>query len=189
MSFSSKSFSSEAVVLKRTSVGESDRVVTLLSREKGKIVCIAKGVRKLTSSKRAYLEPGNHVKCLLINTHGMPILTQATLVSDCAQIHSQMPKIRQLVQLLEIVDALFVEEQMEENLFDDVLKIRCEIVGAAPTTGKVKIWLEQLIIDMGYQPPQETTYASLLDYVSVLADKPMRSWEYLKVLYIIELEQ
>ncbi len=181
MSLAAKSSSVEAIVLKRTSVGETDRVVTLLSREQGKLVCIAKGVRKMTSSKRAYLEPGNHVKCLLISTHSMPLLTQATLVDDCSHIHSQLPKLRQLVQMLEIIDALFVEEQMEEHLFDDILKIRQEIVVAAPTSGKVKQWLEQLIMDMGYQNPQETSYGSLLEYVSALADKPMRSWEYLKV--------
>jgi DNA repair protein RecO len=176
-----RSFSTEAIVLKRTNVGESDRVVTLLTKDKGRITCVAKGVRKLTSTKRAYLEPGNHIKCLLISTKSMPLLTQANLINGCSSIHFVMPKIRQLTQLLEIIDALFVEDQTDENLFEDVLAIRQLIVNEGPTSGHIKPLLEQLIINLGYQNPNETKYPTLLEYVSAIADKPMNSWEYLKV--------
>jgi DNA repair protein RecO len=176
-----RSFSTEAIVLKRTNVGESDRVVTLLTKDKGRLACVAKGVRKLTSSKRAYLEPGNHIKCLLISTHSMPLLTQATIINDCASIHFVMPKIRQLTQLLEIIDTLFVEDQSDEHLFQDVLNIRKLIVDEGPTSGHIKPLLDQLLIDLGYQNPSETKYPTLLEYVSAIADKPMKSWEYLKV--------
>ncbi len=176
-----KSFSTEAIVLKRSNVGESDRVVTLLTKDRGKVACIAKGVRKMTSSKRAFLEPGNHVKCLMISTSSMPLLTQATLIDDCSSIHSTMPKLRQLSQLLEIIDALFVEDQTDEYLFNDILEIRSEIVQEAPTSGRIKQLFETLIENLGYQNPSETKYHTLLEYVSAIADKPMNSWEYLKV--------
>ncbi len=176
-----KSFSTEAIVLKRTNVGESDRVVTLLTKDRGKLACIAKGVRKMNSSKRAYLEPGNHVKCLLISTHSMPLLTQAILINGCESIHFVMPKIRQLTQLLEILDTLFVEDLSDDNLFQDVLNIRQLIVNEGPTSGNIKPLLEQLLVDLGYQNPNETKYPTLLEYVSAIADKPMKSWEYLKV--------
>lgn len=176
-----KSFSDEAIVLKRTSVGETDRVVTLLAREHGKIVCMAKGARSITSTKRAYLEPGNQIKVLLIKTAGMPILTQATLIHDCHEIHSNLPKIRQLLQVLEMIDALFVEEQTDDFVFDEILKIRQEIVTAPVTSGRVVQRLEKLIEDLGYQPFRETTYTTIAEYVSVLADKPMKSWQYLKI--------
>lgn len=180
MSSTHKTSSVEALVIKRSSVGETDRVVTLLTREQGKIVTIAKGVRKITSSKRAYLEPGNHVRCQLVMTKSMPLLTQATLITDCAAIHTTLPKIRQLTQLLEIIDALFVETHEEEHLFDLVLKIRKEIIKPGATSGSVKQYFDELIVELGYQHPRETSYDSLLEYVSALADRPMRSWEYLK---------
>ena len=52
-----KSITTEAIVLKRRNSGEVDRLVTLITQDKGKLQCIAKGVRKMTSSKRAFLEP------------------------------------------------------------------------------------------------------------------------------------
>lgn len=174
-----KSFSTEAVVLKRTNVGETDRVVTLLTRDRGKLVCIAKGARSLTSSKRALLEPGTVIKAFLISTKSLPLMTQAVLLEDCLPIHDQLSKIRQLLQVLEMVDALFVEEQGDTFLFDQIIEIRREIVSAAPTSGHILTQLEQLIEELGYQPFSETNYTTIGEYVAALSDKPMRSWEFL----------
>lgn len=176
-----KSFSTEAIVLKRTNVGETDRVLTLLTRDKGKVTAIAKGARTITSSKRAYLEPGNYIKVLLISTRGLPILTQATLIDDCHEIHGQLSKIRQLLQILEMVEALFVEDHSDAFLFDAVLQARADVVTVGPTSGKVIQKLEHILEELGYQPLKDTKYTTLAEYVSVLADKPMKSWEYLKV--------
>lgn len=177
----SKSSSTEAVVVKRSNTGETDRLVTLLTRDHGKLICVAKGVRTIKSSKRAFLEPGNYIKCQLIWTRGMPILSQATLIEDCAAIHSQLPKIRQLMQFLEMIDRLFVEEEPETYMFNDLLNIRRQIACEGPTSGDVVRQLGELIENMGYQPLADTNYQSLSEYVSAIADKPMKSWDYLKV--------
>lgn len=171
-----------ALVLKRVSTGEADRVVTLLTEELGKVTVIAKGARNLKSSKRAVLELGNVIKCQLLTKEGsMPILTQATLISDCHQIQSSLPKIRQLWQVIEMVDALFVADQPDVGLFKLVLKARGQIVRDEATSSDVIGNLTEMVERMGYQPLAETEYKSLMEYVSALADRPLRSWEYLKV--------
>jgi DNA repair protein RecO (recombination protein O) len=177
----SRSHHTEALVLKRISTGEADRVITLLTQDQGKITCIAKGVRKLTSSKRAFLEPGNLVKCLMVGSHGMPILTQATLIDDCLTIHSNLSKLRQLMQVLEMLDALCVEEENDPSLFEEVLAIRSLIVQPHATPGTIRDHLNNLVELLGYQPHNQTQYATFHEYVSVIADRKMKSWEYLAV--------
>lgn len=178
MKLSSKSSNSHALVLKRTSTGEADRVVTLLTREKGRVVVIAKGVRKLTSSRRAFLEPGNLVKIQLIETKSMPILAQATLIDDTAKMRTSLSQIRQLTQLLEIIDKLFVEEELEVHVFSQILKIRQKIVMGSKFD--LKKDLIQLVEWLGYQNLAETQFESILDYVSDLTGKKMRSFDWLK---------
>lgn len=51
----------EAVVLRTQKLGEADRIVTMLSREHGRIRGVAKGVRRTMSKFGARLEPGSHV--------------------------------------------------------------------------------------------------------------------------------
>jgi len=179
MKLSSKSSLSSALVIKRVSVGEADRIITLLTRESGKIVVVAKGVRKIKSSKRAFLEPGNLAKIFLIKTKGLPILTQASLIEDTAAIRGDLAKIRQLTQLLEIIDKLFVEEEVEDHVFELVMGVRGKIL-AGNGVG-LKGDLAQLIEWLGFPNLAESGHESILDYVSEITGKKMRSFEFLKV--------
>lgn len=178
---SSRSFTTEALVIKSAKTGEADKILTLLTQEHGKLVCVAKGVRKISSSKRAFLEPGNVVKAFCVTTKSMPLLTQATLIDDTREIIHNLAKIRQLTQILEIVDKLFVEEEVGSHIFEHVLDIRQEIVRDEPTTTRISHQLDTLLTYLGYQPLADTSHKSVLEYVQEITEKPMRSWEYLKV--------
>lgn len=177
----SKTFNAVGIVLKRTNTGETDRVVSLLTQEYGKLVAIAKGVRKMSSSRRADLEPGNYLKAHFVVTKSMPILTQTKLLNDCSTIRQSLPEIRKLTQFLEVLEKLFVEEELEPHIFEYVVNLRQRLVDQQIANGHIKLALSQLIEQLGYQRLEETEHDSILDYVSVLADKPMRSFEYLNV--------
>ncbi len=51
-----KSYSVEAIVLRRRDLGEADRILTLFSRERGKINAVARGARKVQSKFGARLD-------------------------------------------------------------------------------------------------------------------------------------
>lgn len=142
---------------------------------------VAKGVRKMTSSKKASLEPGNIITAFCIETRSMPILTQTKLHHDCMSIRGSLQKMRQLQQLLEIVDRLFVNEELEQELFEQILETRHLIVSAEPTKTTILNRLDDLLVVMGYQPLAETKHQSILDYVAEITDRPMKSWAYLTV--------
>lgn len=179
MKHRSKNFNIRGIILKRNKVGETDRVITILTQEYGKLVAVAKGVRKLTSSKRAFLEPGNLVKAYFVKTKSLPLLTQAKLISDCSQARNNLIEIRKLTQFLEILDKLFVEEEIDKELFKKILILRTNIAEQKIKNGQIKRELENLIEKLGYRNPRETQYNSVLDYVATLSDRPMRSFEYL----------
>ena len=46
-----RSFRADAIVLKHQDYGEADRILTLYTRQRGKVRAIAKGVRKVRSRK------------------------------------------------------------------------------------------------------------------------------------------
>jgi len=51
----------EAIILRTQKLGEADRIITLLTREHGRVRGVAKGVRRTMSKFGARLEPGSHV--------------------------------------------------------------------------------------------------------------------------------
>ncbi len=178
---SQRSYTLPGIVLKRMSVGETDRVVTLLTQEKGKIVSVAKGVRKLNSSKRAFMEPGNIVKAHFVKTKSLPLLIQAKLIHDSARAKSKLSRIRQLTQILEIYDKLFVEQEINQKLFQLVLEIRLNIINRNANTTQIQSKLNHLIEALGFPPADLDQNQSILDYVSKISERPMKSFEYLQV--------
>lgn len=178
---SARNFTTTGLVLKRTQVGETDRIISLLTQDYGKLTCVAKGVRKLKSSKRAFLEPGNIVNAYCIKTQSMPLLTQATLETDCSQMPLTLDKLRQLTQVLEIYERLFVEDELDERIYARAILIRNHVINSTATNGKIRAHLDKLIAELGYQPPQESKYTNISDYIAALSDRPLRSFDYLTV--------
>jgi DNA repair protein RecO (recombination protein O) len=59
--FRNKIYRDDAVVLRCQKLGESDRIVTMFTRQHGRIRAVAKGVRRTTSKFGARLEPFGHI--------------------------------------------------------------------------------------------------------------------------------
>ena len=67
----------EAVVLRTHKLGEADRIVTLLTRQHGKVRAVAKGVRRTASKFGARLEPFMVADVQLYEGRSLDIVTQA----------------------------------------------------------------------------------------------------------------
>jgi DNA repair protein RecO (recombination protein O) len=67
----------EAVVLRTHKLGEADRIVTMLSRQHGKIRAVAKGVRRTASKFGSRLEPFMVADVQLFEGRSLDIITQA----------------------------------------------------------------------------------------------------------------
>lgn len=168
------------IVLKRSDLGEKDQIVTLLTLEKGKVAVVAKGVRSLTSTKRSSLEPGSYIKGLLQTSQSLPLLTQSVALATTEHAVSSLGRIRQLAQFLEILDRLFVEEELDEVIFEHVVYLQSLICAKHLKTDLIKEALQELLMQLGFTEPEDQP-ASVLQFVAQLTDKPMRSFEYLVV--------
>ena len=67
----------EAVVLRTHKLGEADRIITLLTRQHGRVRAVAKGVRRTTSRWGSRLEPFTHVDLQLAEGRSLDVITQA----------------------------------------------------------------------------------------------------------------
>lgn len=174
-----KTFVTEGIVLKRSNVGETDRVVTFLTRDFGKLIGIAKGVRSLTSSRRAHLEPGNRITLFAVVTKSMPLITQTKLLEAAAGSAAvTLADMRRLTQILEVFDRLFVEGDIDQSAYAQAVTLRQMFLKRAPRR-IIQEQLGALLERLGYQDYRETTHESVLDYVAEITEKRMKSFEYL----------
>jgi DNA repair protein RecO (recombination protein O) len=73
------------IVLRTHKLGEADRIITLLTRERGIVRAAAKGVRKTTSRFGGRLEPFMHVELQLAEGRSLDIITQVETVNAFAK--------------------------------------------------------------------------------------------------------
>jgi DNA repair protein RecO (recombination protein O) len=74
-------YRAEAVVLRTHKLGEADRIITLLTRDHGRVRAVAKGVRRTTSRWGSRLEPFSHVDLQLAEGRNLDTITQAETIS------------------------------------------------------------------------------------------------------------
>ncbi|SED98992.1 DNA repair protein RecO [Ruania alba] len=71
-----KLYRDEAIVLRTHKLGEADRIVTLLTRMRGQVRAVAKGVRRTSSKFGARLEPFAVVDVQLYSGRTLDVVTQ-----------------------------------------------------------------------------------------------------------------
>ncbi|MFN8076129.1 MAG: DNA repair protein RecO [Kineosporiaceae bacterium] len=75
----------EGVVLRTQKLGEADRIVTLLTRDHGRIRAVGKGVRRTKSRIGARLEPFMHVDVQVYEGRSLGVISQVETVAAYAQ--------------------------------------------------------------------------------------------------------
>ncbi len=113
-----RSIKTEGIVIKRKNFRESDRIVTIFTKDKGKIQVKAKGVRKISSRRSPHIELLNYSNFNLYQpTNGMPILTEVESVEIFPNLKKDLRKIGIAYHFCELVDGLCAEGQENREIF------------------------------------------------------------------------
>ena len=103
----------DGIVLRTQRLGEADRVITVLTREHGRLRVVAKGVRRTTSKFGARLEPFAHVDFQTFDKQGraLGMITQAETIAAYGQhIVSDYGRYTAGTAMLETAERLSDEE-------------------------------------------------------------------------------
>src|SRR5438270_11263386 len=99
-----RSYSTEAIILKRTDVGEADRIVTLFTPGKGKYHAIAKGTRRPVSKLAGHLELLSRSQLQVALGRNLDIVTQAEGRENFLHLRSDLWHMTCGFYLAELVD-------------------------------------------------------------------------------------
>lgn len=105
----------DAVVLRHSDFGEADRLLTLYTRQRGKMRVIAKGARKIASRKAGHIEPFTNVTLQLATGRDMFILTQADTVDAYLPLREDLILTSQASYVIELLDRFTYEDEMENS--------------------------------------------------------------------------
>jgi DNA repair protein RecO (recombination protein O) len=112
-----RSFRTEAVVLRHSDWGEADRLLTIYSREQGKLRAVAKGARKMRSRKAGHLEPFTRVNLQLARGRDLLIVTQAETVDLYLSLRENLLRVGYAAYVIELLDRFTYEEDSNPLLY------------------------------------------------------------------------
>ena len=113
-----RTFRSEAIVLKRTDFGEADRLLTLFSRERGKIKAVAKGARKPQSRKTGHVDLFMRTNFLFAEGRDLAIITQAEMVEAYPALRGDLVRATYAAYVVELLDRFTVEADRHVNIYN-----------------------------------------------------------------------
>jgi DNA repair protein RecO (recombination protein O) len=174
-----RTFSAEGVVLKRRNYGEADRIITVFTKDRGKLTAIAKGVRKLTSRKKGSIEPGTLAKFHFVKGRHWEILTQVQLISTFPGLRQSLVRITQLHQLLEIIDHLTVENQESPEVYHVFIDTLHVLEQPGAKKGLLLHNIRVILKSLGFTHDKLFTESQLKNYIESLAEKRLKSKDFL----------
>jgi len=109
----------EAMVLRSHPLGESDRIVTFLTRSAGKLRAVAKGARRSKRRFGSSLEPLSRVRLLYFEREGSDLarIDAADLLESFYRLQEDPERGAVLACMAEVADAFAREQQEDEPYF------------------------------------------------------------------------
>lgn len=107
----------QAIVLRTWKLGETDRILSLLTSGRGKVRAVAKGVRRPGSRFGGRLEPYSCVDLQLYEGRTLDGVRQAELVAPHDAVRRDYARATCAATMVELVDAVAQEGQRDARLY------------------------------------------------------------------------
>src|SRR3989339_208638 len=105
-----RSFTSSGIILRLKSLGEADRFVTIYTRDRGKITCIAKGLRSIKSRRNPHVELLNLLRFQHWKSAHHYYLTECTTEESFRELKKDLAALSSATFMIEILDRLTEED-------------------------------------------------------------------------------
>jgi DNA repair protein RecO (recombination protein O) len=106
----------QGIVLRTYKLGETDRIVNLLTQGRGKVRAVAKGVRRPGSKFGGRLEPFSHVDLQLYEGRNLDIINQAELITPFTVVREDFALSACGSAMVEAADRVAQEDERSNGL-------------------------------------------------------------------------
>lgn len=144
----------EVIVLKAADLGETDRLLTIYSKEFGKIRVMAKGIKKLESKLRSHLEPLSYSQLILVEGKNSMIVKDAILIDQFLKIRNDLEKFKTVHEIMDLIDEFIVGEEQDNDIWNLLLETLKKFNVGGPISNMEQVFQNNLIRLLGYDPEQ-----------------------------------
>ena len=147
-------FKTNAIVIRSTNYGESDKIVTFFTRDFGKLKGIAKGARRSRKRFQNALGLFSHLRLMFFDKGGMGLVR----AESCDILHS-FPRIREDLKkivygnyYLELANEMAGEREGNREVFELLLSFLSDLEEMDPQEEQLRLFEIRMLSLFGYQP-------------------------------------
>lgn len=150
-----KLYKTEGIVIKRKNIGEADRILTVMTRDHGKLKVIAKGIRRIRSRRSGHVEVFCQSRFTLYQGRTFDSVTEVSRLSIYDFPHDNLQKVSYAYYLCELTDLLIPERQemfQAYNLLEGSFYALCKTQTDAESDAVVSKFAIELLRELGFLP-------------------------------------
>ncbi len=112
-------YKTRAIVIKSMNLSESDRLVTFMTENHGKVKCVAKGARKAKNQFWGALEPMSLIHLIYFGREHQSLfrLNHSDIIESFQTIRDDFDKLYTGIYFLDLIDAMILEGHWEPKVF------------------------------------------------------------------------
>lgn len=177
-----RNFKTEGFIIKRRNFGEADRMLTVFTKQYGKLQVKAVGVRRIPSRRSPHVELLNESLLTLYKGRTMPILTEAQTIQNYSVLKEDLEKIGFAYHLCELMDGLCAENQEQGGiyeLFKQTLDRLSEEQEIAPIIHEFEI---DLLTRLGFWSENRSTEdMNTQHFIEMILEKKLKTRQMLQI--------
>jgi DNA repair protein RecO (recombination protein O) len=147
-----RSYQIEAIVIKKTRLGEADRILTMYTPDRGKVQAVARGVRKPGSKMAGHLELLTCSKVWLARGRNLPTITASQTINGFMPLKSDLVLGSLALYATELVNQFTADQDKNLPLFDLLLGTLEQLCQTGNRELVLRYFELRLLEYVGYRP-------------------------------------
>ena len=147
-----RNYQTEAIIIKKTKLGEADRILTLYTPHLGKIQAVAKGVRRPRSKMSGHLELLTHSLVSLARGKNLDTVTGTQTINSFLPLKSDLRLASYALYATELVNQFGAENLENQPLFQLLLQTLHRLEHGGDNELVLRYFELHLLNETGYRP-------------------------------------
>jgi DNA repair protein RecO (recombination protein O) len=141
----------EGIVLRRRNLGEADRLVTVLSRDRGKLTAVARGARRPRSRLGGRLEPCTRFRALMVEGRTLDLISQVEVLDARVAVRADLDRMAAAAVVLELTDRALADRHAHPDVYR-LLGSALDLVGSGQERLSWLWYAARLLVATGHRP-------------------------------------
>jgi len=168
-------YKTEGIIIKRVDLGETDRLLTIYTKDFGKLLVRAKAIKKSQAKLKGHLELFVHSYLMIAQGKNLDIITNAETIESFPYLHRHLPNLAASYYLADCLDKLIAGPERDPRIWHLLLE---SLRGLSPERGQspqtpeliIKNFEKQLLEFLGYGQQKD-----FLSFVQSLLNQKIHS--------------